>query len=307
MVRKINPGGPSRLYSSWLKGNLVIAGGDVGPGNEYFVAKTGSDNNDGLSWERAKLTVQAALDLCVSTGETVYVAHGTYTETLTTPLDATATYGTLCGVDSAHPMGESPKLTSASTSAATLTVRGRGWRIMNLYVDAPTAEAAIKLDAKTAGCVSAFTVIENCNISWGKYGIDSYGGPGLVTVRNNLFNFLTETGAMAITATDASASQPNVWLIENNNFVANLNHICFTNADGPFNATIRYNTFHGDAFGVTISQKCNLGNGGGYNNVYANFMGGTFSHAGGYQEGATGDNWYGNYTAAGIDSVTLPA
>lgn len=279
-----------------------------GPGTDYYVDKTGNDGNDGRAWghDGALLTVQAALDKCSGTGDRVFVAPGTYTETLTTPLDATATYGSLIGFNPSPLMGESPKLTSAATDAATLTVRGRGWRIANLYVDAPTEEAAIKLDAKTAGCVSAFTVIENCNISWGKYGVDGYGSPGLVTIRDCFFNFLLESGAMAITCTDASASQPNVWLIENNIFVANANHICFNQADGPFNATIRDNVFHAAYFNSTVTQKVHLGSGGGYNAVYHNFMGGTFSHSGGYQEGATGDNWYGNFTEAGIDSVTLP-
>jgi len=95
MTRKINPGGPSRLYSSWLKGNLVIGGGDAGPANEYFVSKQGNARNDGLSWERSKLLVQDGLDLCVGTGETVYVGPGAYTESLTTPASAVASAITL--------------------------------------------------------------------------------------------------------------------------------------------------------------------------------------------------------------------
>ena len=47
----------------------------------YYVSKAGSDLNDGLTWETAKLTIQNALNLAIS-GDTVWIRSGTYVENL---------------------------------------------------------------------------------------------------------------------------------------------------------------------------------------------------------------------------------
>lgn len=49
----------------------------------YYVRKTGSDANSGLSAGAAKLTIQAAVNLATTAGDTVYVGAGTYRETVT--------------------------------------------------------------------------------------------------------------------------------------------------------------------------------------------------------------------------------
>jgi len=304
MVRHINPGGPSRLYSSWLKGNLVIGGGDVGPANEYFVSKDGHARNDGLSWERSKLLIQDGLDLCVGTGETVYVGPGAYTESLATPASATASAITLWGMGDSH-RGQGAAVTSAAADEDALNVLCNNFTVRNMRLNGNTTSAALRLDSITGSAIHAITV-DHCHFNGGLYGVECYGGSSFVTIKDSLFRFILEAGGIAIGCSDASATQPNVWEIENNIFWANANHISFTGADGPFNATIRYNVLHAAYFDDVVANKIHMGNGGGYNAVYANFCGGTFSHAGGYQEGGTGDNWYGNYSAAGIDSVTLP-
>lgn len=55
-------------------------------GTGYFVSKTGTDSNDGLSWGNSCLTIQKALEQAVS-GDEIWVAAGTYQEeaTLTVP------------------------------------------------------------------------------------------------------------------------------------------------------------------------------------------------------------------------------
>ena len=57
----------------------------------YYVKATGSDANDGLSWANAKATLQAALDLVVSTDQ-IWVAAGTYTPTSAYDLTNTPRY-----------------------------------------------------------------------------------------------------------------------------------------------------------------------------------------------------------------------
>ena len=48
----------------------------------HYVAPTGDDNNDGLSWETAKATINATVSAAAS-GDEVYVAAGIYSETVT--------------------------------------------------------------------------------------------------------------------------------------------------------------------------------------------------------------------------------
>ena len=82
-----------RMYSNWYKGNMIVHPGLDGNAVEYFVDGTnGNDNWDGLSWTRAKATIQAALNLArylpgTTTIDTtvnrlryVYVAPGHYNE-----------------------------------------------------------------------------------------------------------------------------------------------------------------------------------------------------------------------------------
>jgi hypothetical protein len=60
-----------------------------------YVAKTGSDANDGLSWSTSKVTVQAGLNAAVA-GDEVWVAAGTYIERITLSAEA-ALYGGFAG------------------------------------------------------------------------------------------------------------------------------------------------------------------------------------------------------------------
>ena len=55
-------------------------------GTTRYVSKSGSDSNGGTSWDDAKLTIQAAVDLCAD-GDTVIVDDGEYSDT--TPWTAT--------------------------------------------------------------------------------------------------------------------------------------------------------------------------------------------------------------------------
>ena len=65
-------------------------------GTTRYVSKSGSDSNGGKSWGDAKLTIQAAVDLCAS-GDTVVVDDGEYSDTTqwTSPSDKTKTLPTV--------------------------------------------------------------------------------------------------------------------------------------------------------------------------------------------------------------------
>ena len=51
-------------------------------GTTRYVSKTGRDANGGTSWDDAKLTIQAAVNLCAD-GDTVIVDDGEYSDTTT--------------------------------------------------------------------------------------------------------------------------------------------------------------------------------------------------------------------------------
>ena len=64
-------------------------------GKVVYVAKTGSDADDGLSWATAKVTVQVGLS-AAAPGDEVWVAAGTYVERITLTADV-AVYGGFAG------------------------------------------------------------------------------------------------------------------------------------------------------------------------------------------------------------------
>ncbi len=300
MVRKINPGGPSRLYSSWLKGNLVIAGGDCGPAVEYFVTKTGSASNDGLSWERAKLTIQSALDLCSADGATtatrggcrVYVGPGGYTEDLITPLNTVATFGQLIAYNPTRRSGGAVWLTSATATSPVLTVRARGWLIDGFEFDAPATDGCIYLDGVTANSNTRFTEIANCLFS-GYYsgttdfGVDTNEASALVVIRDSIFFGFA---SRCITSSSVVTEQ---WEIKNCQFLNSANFIAPKGGNGWAEASIHDNVFHNQGGLFTATLKIDM-RGGRYNYIGPNnFLGGTYDHAGGYYASGT-DNWYGN-------------
>jgi hypothetical protein len=56
----------------------------------YYVGSGGNDGNAGTSWGARKLTIQAAVNVATTAGDTIYVAPGTYRETVTMGTSGTA-------------------------------------------------------------------------------------------------------------------------------------------------------------------------------------------------------------------------
>ena len=73
----------------WPSGSSVIV----------RVSPSGDDANDGSSWAKTKRTVQASLNAATPTGGDVWVAAGTYVETVTVPLGVSL-YGGFAGSES---------------------------------------------------------------------------------------------------------------------------------------------------------------------------------------------------------------
>jgi len=303
MARHINPGGPSRLYSSWLKGNLVIGGGQCGPAEEYFVDGTnGNARNDGLSWERAKATIQSGLDLCTGRGRhRVLVAPGYYTEDLTTPLNAIAPFGQLIAYNPT-PGNTFGAVGIAGTTTACLTVQARGWYIKGFEFDAAADQECVIIGGATAGNSGQGTMFEDCLFvgqNQGLAGIDaqsSISGNPLVTIRSCGFYGFTSgaTAGKCITCSNSGIDQPRFWLIEDCWF-ADSDNLIDMNPRGFKESIIRYNTFYTNGANQNPDEIID-NTGGNDTQIYGNAFPGTYDAASGYVAG-TNDEWGGNYNS----------
>src|SRR5207253_201489 len=74
---------------------LIWTAGTATRAATVYVSKAGNDANDGLSWQTAKLTVQAGISASTS-GDQVWVAAGTYVERIQLR-NAVALYGGFSG------------------------------------------------------------------------------------------------------------------------------------------------------------------------------------------------------------------
>lgn len=289
--------------------NLLASRGTAG--TTYFVDGTlGSNDNSGTSWASAKATVQAGLTLCAARGySTVYVRSGAYQETLTTPVNATAPFCQLIGVE-ARDTGSGCYLYPVSTSTNILTINARGWRISGFEFESGSAAAGIKLVRDADGTNrSDYAQIDNCSFVTGKYGIEVTGAPYDVVIRNCSF-FNIATGAIYHTASGFANARK--WTIRDNDFSENASHIYL-----PMNASFVYrNVFQstGGARNAKDANVLNIASGTqGCNQVWDNHLGvadgaaaGQYDETSGCCQAGTSDFWQGNWVGFAVNNK-LPA
>lgn len=277
-----------------FKGTLSVNGvplfGNTNPyGRVLFVdGNQGADGNRGNEPGRAYKTMAHAMSN-VQSGDTIYL-RGNITENIIAP----------AGIFDVSIIGCSPRPRHADAhtgnngySAATwkasvtsdplMTVRQQGWLFENILFACPTTDAALDFirDAAAGDAErdSSHAVIRGCRFAGGQDGIRISG-------TENVFNVLVEDNIFADqtgTAIVSSAGYAYRWMIRNNEFVANANHIDV----GFTQATIR-----GNNFGKVTTKYIDL-TGGANNVVTLNHFSGTYSNAGGYTAG-TNDEWGGN-------------
>jgi len=281
------------------------------PGATYYVATTGADTNGGLSWSDAKLTIQAALDLCTGRGlNTVFVGSGGFAESLQTPLNTTTSPAPFGQLIAARPtsMGFGTYLTAATSSGTILTVRARGWRISGFELEIPTTGKGIDLDSLSTDCKAHYTQIDNCLI-FGQgnatLGIDFNNQSNWVLIEDCDFVTITNIGAtaQAIGSSNSTTGNANFPIIRRCRFVGNNKNIHLDGLRGFNSGLIEDCIFMNDST-TTASEYINL-TGGGYNVVRRNICPGTWSHTGGWVD-ATGDIWAENYAVNGALLTTQP-
>lgn len=276
-----------------------------GPVAPLFVdTVNGVSGNDGSSWDKAFVTMAAALS-AVQTGGTVYF-RGDVREELTgsnlkfdvSIIGAAVPHHADVPGTGYHP-GASVWRPPSSPTATTplLKVRGRGWRFENILFDCPVDAAAVYLErnasAGTSEYDSSHAVFVNCRFDSGKVGIENAGGASFVTVDGCKFYRLTESGGAGIKCTSTSVAVPLNWIIKNCHFANNASHIL---------SSMSYSTIWNNIFGrftATLSIDIDdqpSANQGEYNVITGNYLSGSYG-ATAYPPGSNNE-WAGNENVA---------
>ena len=293
------------------QGGIAIGlGGPNPPTTDYFVDSTlGKAGNSGLGWgsghalSTITLAMAKANALATRGRFRIFAAPGGYTEDVETPLNANAPFGQLIGVNPTPGQSFGAAWITASTALAPcILVQARGWYIAGFELDALADAECIVLGGTTAGNNAAGTMIEDNLIvgqNQGLAGIDwqsSVAGNPLVTIRRNGFYGFTSgsTVGKCLDCSNSGIDQPRFIVIEDNWF-GDSDNLIDMNPRGFKESVIRRNTFYANGGNQNPDEKID-NTGGNDTLVYENYLGGTYSNAGGYVAG-TNDEWGGNYNS----------
>lgn len=281
----------------------------VTDGTYWFVDGTnGNDGNEGTSIDSALQTIAAAVNRAVAK-DVVLVLPGTYTESVTADVSNLSIIGLGTATNSVRWL--------AATDAVCLTISGASNVEVSGFRFTPPARsagtpAAISLSSapyahihgnRFQGTTSSYYAIYSavCNSD-------------NVIIENNDFEYLnTATEGSAIYCIEAGGLSYSAWQIKNNKFSSCVRaiylngRVCLIAGNHISQAGI---TAAGAVNTNVTTTKISLsgvsGTNSGANQVHGNFLGGTYSIAGGYTPAASGDDWAGNFNIAGI-TAALPA
>jgi hypothetical protein len=206
-----------------------------------------------------------------------------------------------------HP-GSSCWRPPASPTAVTplLTIRGRGWKLINILFDCPVDAAGVRLERNSSSGTSEYDAshasIIGCDFRNGLYGIQNYDGCFNVTIEDCVFETLdaTTSAAAIVSTANTGVANPRRWRILNNFFQndssteGNERHIVMP----LVGSLIKGNTF-GTVKGT--GKYVDLTGGGG-NTITQNALGGVYDTDD--YVSASGDLWYENYVA--VHATTAP-
>ena len=198
----------------------------VAEGKVVYVSRSGSDAKDGLSWAKAKLTVQAGLNAAVA-GDEVWVAKGTYVECVTLKAGASL-YGGFAGTETV--------LAQRNRTANETILDGNA---VGTVVTSPSgATSTTRLDGLT---------IRNCKATTG-VGV-LCGGGSSPTIANNI---ITANAGCGVLCSSSSAA-----VITNNTIAANVGGIdCLSSYPTITGNTITGNTIAGNASAWCGGIRC---------------------------------------------------
>lgn len=290
----------SKIFSTPVKGRV------------WFVDPSYGGNGNGKSPSQAFATMAQAFS-AVASGDIIY-AVGNIREQLVAPVQVFDVTVVGCGnrprnADSTPEGGQYAAATwrapaSGGTAAqATLRLLQQGWTITNFLFN--------MIDTNAAG----IEVVRNAGAD------NAERDASHATIVGNIF-----AGAgvgVRLTATSFTENPYNVY-IGDNKFTANTFGIAAVAAQ-PNSCIIKGNWIQGCTNAITAKLQAStiVGNviqgftaasssggidvrsGGGNNFITGNYLGGTYSNAGGYN-GESGDQWQGNFGSGGV-TTTDPA
>lgn len=272
-------------------------------GNVWFVnSETGQDGNSGKSRDKPLATLERLLAV-VQTGDTVYI-HGDFREEAliasnlvfdVTVIGAATRPHHPDSPGTGYKTGAAAIRPPASPTAATplLTLRGRGWKFINILFDCPVDAAAVVLSRNASSGTDEYDASHaefiGCRFDSGLQGIENDGGCGFVLVDDCKF-FRMTTGGAGIVCSSTAVAVPLNWEVRNSQWNDNDAHIL---------SSASHWSIYGNTFGAFTTEALDLihNTGQGSNNsVWGNQLAGTYSIVGGYTPSST-DEWGGNFNS----------
>ncbi len=277
-------------------------------GRAWFVDASYGGSGNGRSPSQAFSTMQEAFN-AIASGDIIY-AIGNITEQLVTPVqifdvtvvgagnrprnaDATPAGGNWAAVTWKAPSG-------GIAAQATVRVLQQGWRFVNLLFNMFDVNSAGIEIVRDAGAGDAERDASHCEVLGCIFAGAGIGvrltaagfteNPYNVRIAGNKFTANTY-GILA------SSAQPNSCDIDGNWFQGCTNAIT-----AKLQASvIRRNVVQGFT-ASSNSGGIDVRAGGGNNFITGNYLGGTYTNAGGYN-GESGDEWQGNFGSGGVTTI----
>jgi hypothetical protein len=260
----------------------------------YIDGTNGADTNDGLTWASAYKTIQAAVT-AASAGDTLLMI-GTFTEQVTCSKQ-------LSFIGAGKTVNDCVWMEVAAGNTL-LTLTGKGCLIQNIRFRIPTTGGiGINMAA------SDYTIIQGCHFQGraGSYYAIYNNGGSQCQILDNVFEYMnTATYGTAILGYTYTAF-PAGWIIARNIFHSNLKHISMIMRQSQIvdNIFQTLGLAADNTSALTATTQIDLsGTGGQLNYITRNSFGVTCSHANGFVESASNDNWKGNYAAGALNTAT---
>lgn len=248
----------------------------------------GSNANSGRSWRAPVLTMAKVFSSGFLASFDTVVCLGTCTEAnLTTP----------SGIEGVTILGGGKHRSNGflwkPNSYPALTLNEQGWMLGNFKAEADPGGEFI-LANQTSGTINGSNfVIDNIEVNGGGIFVRLVGAPDRWKM---LRVYAHDMADHVIKCSNVSHSPALGAEIAHCQFMNNSNHVLAPLSD----SLVHHNDFHAAGFSKTATVKLDL-RGGGNNKVTDNFVGGTFSNAGGYYAGTSAnDEWCNNRNNGGF-------
>lgn len=280
----------NKIFSTAVKGRV------------WFVDPSYGGNGNGKSPSQAFATMDQAFD-SVASGDIIYFV-GKIVEQLVTPVQVFDVTVVGCGnrprhADSTPAGGQyaaaqwAPPASGGTAAQATVRVLQQGWNFVNILFTAIDANAAMIELVRNAGSGNderdaSHAQIVGCRFSGAGKGI-RYGATSFT---ENVFNTLVDNCKFNSCTYGIHApnnSQPNSNTIQNSIFQGSTNAIT-----AQFQASVIKGNIIQGFTAAANSGGIDLAGGIAGNVVTLNYLGGTYSNAGGYVAAGAGDEWGGN-------------